>query len=175
MTRLGGEILYREVLSSHLSCRLTWLNQAPVCSLLNLYWYILILYLDNQVIVVNDIPNNQYHDNENLMNENTTLVSGNVGLTRLSVNIPSSINFVHCKGCRKNRHPNFFYDLPQNKTYKQCSDCRHRKFVRRNPLSMQTRSVALPQSNDNCESYIIVSLSILIYRKCLRVLKTIPS
>ena len=112
-------------------------------------YYMLIFYVDNQVIVVDNILNDQCPGNENLMNENSNLADRNAALYDPPINISENSNFIHCKGCKKNCHPDLFHDLIRNKTFKQCTDCRRRCFNRRHPDSRQQPPIACEWENQS--------------------------
>lgn len=63
----------------------------------------------------------------------------------VSSNILNTSTFIHCKGCRKSCAPELFTDHIRGKTFKQCSDCRYRGHVRRQPTSLQVQSGKKPQ------------------------------
>ncbi|KHJ35920.1 hypothetical protein EV44_g2443 [Erysiphe necator] len=94
---------------------------------------------NNQNIGVNDNPNSHCPPTENLITEDINLVYENAGTNGPSISIPDNIISVHCKGCRKNCHPDLFYDPIRNRSFKQCSDCRRRDYNRRHPESLQER------------------------------------
>lgn len=114
------------------------------------FCYVLILFLDSQIIDVNHIPNNQCPDNGNLIGANTNLIDENAGFIGPSVNTSDNINFVHCKGCKKNCHPDLFNDPIRNRLFKQCTNCRRRDFNRRHPESLQNQPTTRPQHSIAC-------------------------
>ena len=144
-------MLSKEVLLSHQTCKLKRPNKALVCLHIKSLWYILILYLDNQIIDVNNIPINHFPENVNLINESTNLALGNAGVNDSSINISNNTNIIYCKGCRKNCHPDLFYDSTRNKSFKQCNDCRRRVFNRRHPESVHDQLTTRPQPSTACE------------------------
>ncbi|KHJ35456.1 hypothetical protein EV44_g3432 [Erysiphe necator] len=101
--------------------------------------------INNQVIVVDNILNDQCPGNENLMNENSNLADRNAALYDPPINISENSNFIHCKGCKKNCHPDLFHDPIRNRSFKQCTDCRRRDFNRRHPESLQDQPNSRPQ------------------------------
>lgn len=174
--KLGDVILSKEVHLSYLTCTLKWPSLALVCSSLNffdIYW--LILYLVNQIIDISHIPINQVPGNEGLNNVITNVAFGDAGFNGPSINISENTTLVHCKGCKKNCHPELFHDPIRNRTFKQCTDCRRRDFNRRHPESLLDQQTTRPQDSIACECKIQLVFFLLInsikYTITLRVLQ----
>ncbi|KHJ33631.1 hypothetical protein EV44_g3236 [Erysiphe necator] len=80
---------------------------------------------NNEIIAIDSTQSNPCHEIENLVVENSNLARETHQLDCSTTNITHTSNLIHCKGCRKNLDPKAFHDLIQNKSFKQCNDCRH--------------------------------------------------
>ena len=79
------------------------------------------------------------------------LENTNLDHDTLNIDIENSSTSIYCKGCRKKCDSNLFYDLIQNKTYKQCSDCRHRAYARRHNVTINAQPDTSIQYPMTCE------------------------